>query len=382
MRALFDGCLDRHSAKFIIGRMIKNGRLPRRGLRAALLVAIAAFAVGCARASVVPAEDEVYQGTAELDERDLAFEVGGRLTEVNAREGDEVRAGALLATIDGALDEQARLAQGLEARAAQAQATVVDKGVRPEEIAATRARLRAARSAEELAQRELKREQDLNAQGATPASELDRREADYARTVAEREALESQLNEQQRGARPEERVAAQAKADAAAANVTLDALRLEKRDLRAPADAVVLDAHLKTGEVVAAGTPVFTLADPKRPYAYVFVPQAKLSGIDFGDRASIRADGLERVLGGHVENVARRTEFTPRYLFSESERANLVVRVKVRIDDPNGLLHAGVPVRVSIDRNTPPNARVLDAAPPATPSNGAAPRASAPRTAP
>ena len=31
--------------------------------------------------------------------------------------------------------------------------------------------------------------------------------------------------------------------------------------------------------------------------------------------------------------LGRQTEFTPRYLFSERERPNLVVRVRVRIDD-------------------------------------------------
>lgn len=335
-------------------------------------VVVAGFVAGCARAGAGPSE-EVYQGTAELEERNLSFEVGGRLTAVNADEGDRVKSGALLATVDGALDEQARRAQGLEARAAQAQAIVVDKGVRPEEIAATRARLRAAQSAEDLAQRQLERERELDAQGAIPASELDRYETDHARSVAEREALESQLSEQQRGARPEERAAAQAKADAAEANVTLDALRLEKRELRAPADGIVLDRHLKTGEVVAAGTPVFTVADPGRLYAYVFVPQGKLAGIDVGDRARVRADGVDRALGGHVENVARRAEFTPRYLFSEAERANLVVRVKVRIDDPGELLHAGVPVRVSIDRDTPPSARTVEPAPSTSPAAKAAP---------
>jgi hypothetical protein len=49
-----------------------------------------------------------------------------------------------------------------------------------------------------------------------------------------------------------------------------------------------------------------------------------------------------------VENVARATEFTPRFLFSERERANLVVRVRVRVDDPAQRLHAGVPAFVEL----------------------------------
>jgi hypothetical protein len=55
-------------------------------------------------------------------------------------------------------------------------------------------------------------------------------------------------------------------------------------------------------------------------------------------------------LRGTVENVARKTEFTPRYLFSDRERSNLVVRVRVRVNDPERHLHAGVPAFVSIDR--------------------------------
>ena len=66
----------------------------------------------------------------------------------------------------------------------------------------------------------------------------------------------------------------------------------------------------------------------------------------------MRADGIGAPLGGHVEHVARRAEFTPRYLFSDRERPSLVMRVKIRIDDPTSLLHAGVPVFVTIDRHS------------------------------
>jgi HlyD family secretion protein len=327
--------------------MIKNWW---RTLAVLSVAALGTWPVGCRAKRAEPME-ESYQGTAELLERRLSFEVGGRITALNAREGDAVRAGTVLATVDGALDLQARAARDLEARAAEAQAAVVDKGVRPEEIAATKAKIRAAQAAEALVKKQLERDRDLRAQDVVPQARVDELESQVARSVAEREALESVLREQQRGARPEERAVARAQAEAAKANVALDDLRIERRELRAPADGLVLDRHAETGEVVLAGAPVFTVADPGRLYAYVFVPQATLAGIDVGDRASVRADGVPEALGGYVELIARRTEFTPRYLFSETERANLVVRVKVHIDDPKSLLHAGVPVRISIDRN-------------------------------
>lgn len=329
--------------------MIKNAAGGwRRTTSALALLGLSACQV--ARAS--DAATESYQGVAELDDRVLSFEVGGRVLSIAHREGDRVAANAVLATVDAEMDEQARTARDLEARAAAAQSSLVDKGVRPEEIAATRAKIRAAKSSEDLLKKQVERERDLFSRGVTPEAQLDELTSQHARAVADREALESVLAEQVRGARPEEREVAKAKADAARASVTLDDLRIERRELRAPAEGVVLDVLAEPGEVVAAGAPVFTVADPGRIYAYVFVPQAKLPGIDVGDRASVRADGLPAPLNGKVEHIARRTEFTPRYLFSERERPNLVVRVKVRIEDPKQLLHAGVPVFVDIDRNS------------------------------
>jgi HlyD family secretion protein len=158
------------------------------------------------------------------------------------------------------------------------------------------------------------------------------------------------LRELTGGARKEEKQVAARRAEAARATVALDDLRIERRELRAPMNAVVLDVHAEPGEVVAAGAPVLTVADPERIYADVFVAQGRLSGVDVGDSARASADGVAGTLEGYVEHISRRTEFTPRFLFSERERPNLVVRVRVRISDPKQALHGGVPVFVAIDR--------------------------------
>jgi hypothetical protein len=49
-----------------------------------------------------------------------------------------------------------------------------------------------------------------------------------------------------------------------------------------------------------------------------------------------------------VEYVSPETEFTPKFVFSDRERPNLVVRARVRIDDPGHQLHSGVPVFVRL----------------------------------
>jgi hypothetical protein len=70
--------------------------------------------------------------------------------------------------------------------------------------------------------------------------------------------------------------------------------------------------------------------------------------VALGGAASVRVDGVAHALQGAVEHVFPRTEFTPRFLFSEDERPNLVVRVRVRVGDPEQQLHQGVPAFVTL----------------------------------
>ena len=98
------------------------------------------------------------------------------------------------------------------------------------------------------------------------------------------------------------------------------------------------------------GTPVVTIADTRRPYAEVFVPEGELARVQLGASAEVGADGLDRTVPGQVEHIGRQAEFTPRYLFRERERPNLVFRVRVRIDDGGQKLHAGLPAFVTFGR--------------------------------
>jgi HlyD family secretion protein len=130
----------------------------------------------------------------------------------------------------------------------------------------------------------------------------------------------------------------------------VEQVRLERHELHSPDEADILDVHDELGEVIGAGSAVITLANTAHPYVDVFVPQGKLEGIVVGKAAKVKVDSLAQPLPGKVEHVAQRTEFTPRFLFSERERPNLVVRVRVRVDDPKRRLHAGVPAFVTVTR--------------------------------
>jgi HlyD family secretion protein len=314
--------------------------------------------VGCAAAAVCatalsagcqpkPKHPGAYQGIVEFDERDLGFEVGGRLTQLKVARGTVVRAGQELATLDDTLERTAVRGRQAEVNAAQAAAALVRAGSRPEEVRAMEAQLRAAEANETRIERSVSREKKLLAEGAIAQAAVDDLESRLHAAAAERQSLEHRLRELRNGARRQEIERAEAQAAAAGQQAKLSEERVGRYSLRALEDGVVVDVHVDPGEVVAAGSPVCTMADTRHPYADIFVPQGELGALRVSTPARVMVDAIAQSFDGRVEDIGRRTEFTPRYLFSERERSQLVVRVRVRIDDREEKLFAGVPTFVT-----------------------------------
>jgi len=308
--------------------------------------------IGCSSAR--GAQLDGYQGIVEFDEWVLGFELPGVVVSLQAVRGGVVEAKAPIASLDTAEEAAVRDARRGELAAAVAQAALLKAGTRSEDVRSMDAQVRAAKANEELLKRNLAREKALLARSASTEAAVDDLSGRLDAAAADRQALEQKLAALRRGARVEEQKAADARVVAAEAAVTLEDERLLRHDLIAPAKSVVLDVHVKQGEFVGAGTPVVTLGDTTHPYADVFVPEGALAGIAPGVKADLKVDSDPTAFSGIVETVGRKTEFTPRFLFSERERPNLVVRVRIRVDDPAEKLHAGVPAFVTLHSGARP----------------------------
>ena len=317
----------------------------------ALLVSLLGLAPGCGAARAD--RREPLQGVVEFDEAVLGFDVAGRLARVEGSRGQSVAAGAPLASLDDTLVRLQVKMREADLRLARAQLGLLRAGTRGEDLRAAKAELEASRTQEGLVRRQVERQEGLVRSGAVPPATLDDWNGQLARTEAERRAREERMHAMRAGARIEELQSAEARTAAAESGLELERARLERHVLLAPRAGIVLDVHVELGEVVGAAAPVVTLADAAHPYVDVFVPQERLAGVRVAAPARVRVDAERQALAGRIEDVGRKTEFTPRYLFSEKERSNLVVRVRVRIDDPAERLHAGVPAFVSIGEIAP-----------------------------
>lgn len=303
--------------------------------------ALLALALACNRGERAGRRE--YQGVIELHERMLSFEVPGRVRELRVHRGERVAAGDVLAALDDSLERPLREAKAAEARAADAQLDLLEAGSRGEDVRAAEAQLRGAKAAETALADALARTRKLSAEGTVPPSQLEQAQGQYDRAVAERQAAEERLRALKAGARSQEVRAALARSSQAHASLEAEDARLGRFVLRSELAGEVLDTHVEPGEVVQPGVAVATLGETRRPYLDVFVPQGDLAGVRPGTAAQVRVDAEKDSFHGTVAMVGRTLEFTPRYLFSEKERPNLVVRVRIDVDDPQSRLHAGAP---------------------------------------
>ncbi len=147
---------------------------------------------------------------------------------------------------------------------------------------------------------------------------------------------------------------------AEAESVTVSAKRDEiKEDLNdtvedSPIAGTVIDKLAEAGEYVVKGSPVVVVVDLQKLYIKTYVEQTQVGMIKIGDAAEIKVDSFpDRSFSGRIYFIAPQAEFTPRNIQMNEHRSTMVYKVKVRVDNPEGLIKPGLPADVKLDTNKP-----------------------------
>jgi HlyD family secretion protein len=283
-----------------------------------------------------------FNGYLEADYVYLAPLTAGRITEIDAAEGDRVQAGQVLAR----LDDQAQVAAvtGADAAVAQARANLenLSTGSREAEIAVIRASLHKAQADRDLAEATLERTLQLSGQGQVAAARVDQDRAAAQSAAAQVEQLAAQLTVAQLPARDAQRQAAEAALAVARAQADAARIALNDRVLKAPIAGLLDRSYYQVGEVAASGAPVLALFDPGRIKAIFFVPEAARAAVTPGLTLRVDCDGCAGATA-KVTRLASEPQFTPPILYSRDERGRLVFRVEAVVEGATGL-QPGQPV--------------------------------------
>ena len=275
-----------------------------------LLFGIAAVLTAC------NSGDKEYDatGTFEATETTVAAEQAGTLLTFSLEEGDNIEAGTEVGLID-TTQLWLKISQ-TEASKAVYQSQKPDQ---EKQIAATRQQLAKART-------EQQRYKELVADGAAPSKMLD--DASSQVQVLQRQ-LDAQVSALQTSTNALSR-----QMDAADVQVRQLRDQLLKCHIKSPIGGTVLEKYVERGEYVTPGKPLFKIGDVRHMYLRAYITSAQLKNVKTGQKVKVFADyggGQKKEYVGTVTWISSRSEFTPKTILTDDERADLVYAVKIAV---------------------------------------------------
>jgi HlyD family secretion protein len=324
-------------------------------MRAAALASVLLL-IACAEDP--PLTEIRASGHVEVTEVRLAPEVGGRVIELLVDEGAAVAAGDVILRLDPRDAQLAVDRARADHRQAEAQLRLLEAGSRREDIAQAQAQAQATRDDVAAARAELAAaDTDLQRFDAllqaNAGSRKQRDDAAARRDVARErvQAAESRVRAADQatarlrsGARAEEIEAARARVAAAATGVATAEKVLHDTTLISPIAGVVTDKLVSVGEMLTARTPAIVVADLVNAWADIFVDEPIVPRLRLQQPATVFTDAGGAGIGGRVSFISPKAEFTPRNVQTAEERSKLVYRIRIAVNNTDGILKQGMPV--------------------------------------
>ena len=253
-------------------------------------------------------------GTFEATEITISTEQNGALITFDVNEGDMIVQGKEVGLID-----TTQIWLKIQQAAATKEVFQSQKPDMEKQIATTRQQLAKARQ-------EQQRYQELVNDGAAPSKMLDDATNQVAVLQKQLDAQVSSLNNNTNTLNKQ----------MAATDVQVSQLidQLQKCHITTPIKGTVLEKYVEKGEFVTVGKPLFKMADTEQMFIRAYVTSLQLKDIKVGQKAKVFADygdGQKKEYEGTVSWISSRSEFTPKTILTDDERADLVYALKVAI---------------------------------------------------
>jgi HlyD family secretion protein len=250
-------------------------------------------------------QNNAVSGTIEVDEVHVGPRTGGRVEKIFAQEGDKLTAGQTIVQLDAA-----ELKARRELAAAQINSAIHDADAQAAQL--------------DFMRDDARRQQDLLKRNVVSPS-------DAERTLSVARAQEKIVE------------AARTRVIQARAQLADIDAQLAEMEVKVPTDSILEVLSVKVGDVLAANREVATLILPQHLWVRVFVPEPWLGLIKVSDPVRVRVDSFPgKDFAGTVEQVNRQAEFTPRNVQTVEDRIRQVFGVKVRLDNTEDKLRAGM----------------------------------------
>lgn len=120
--------------------------------------------------------------------------------------------------------------------------------------------------------------------------------------------------------------------------------------IKSPIDGIIITKFKEPGEYVNIGSNIISLSNPKDIWAYFYVSYDMVHKLKIGDKVVGRLQEVsDREFHGRIIKINEEAEFTPKNVQTREERQRLVYGIKVRFDNDDLLLKAGMTMETSFN---------------------------------
>lgn len=276
---------------------------------------------------------------------ELAPKITGRVEWIGVEKGNKVERGQVLLRIEQREFLAATDRAEASLHATQARLKELESGSRPEEIARAHALREEARSNVANAELDLKRFQQLFAEGAVARQLLDGARNRHEVATAQLRAAEQSFELMRIGPRQEQIELARAQVREAEAGLRATRVDLDNTLIRAPLAGTILERLVEPGEIVTvsfiggrgAKSAVLSMANLQELDVETDVSQNEVRKIRVGQPALITVDAFpDRAYHGYLAELA-----------PEANRQKATLQAKVRITDPDDMVRPEMNAKIT-----------------------------------
>lgn len=118
--------------------------------------------------------------------------------------------------------------------------------------------------------------------------------------------------------------------------------------IRSPLAGIVTQKLTEEGELLSSGATIAIVTDIANCWLTAYVGEPDLPKIRIGQEAEVTTDAAGYSRKGKITFVASEAEFTPKNVQTADERVKLVYKIKIAIDNADGVFKPGMPAQSRI----------------------------------
>ncbi len=335
-------------------------------------------------------EDKIYFGVLEIDTLSISSELLGKIETVYIKDGDYVKKGQLLISINNEENKLKIESSELSIKSSENQLQKTIDGTREEQISSQKEIVKQLESLviqgkqnlitltsnykfaisnlenkkkiyfdiKDLFEKKFESQYEfdiakLNFESAqnqftTAQNNLENGKQNLIALNAQKNSAEDNLRYMINGFSQRDIEADKLKIASSKKGLELTKVYAEKSTLIAPIDGIVETVNLKIGEVIRPGIPAITMLDNSNIWTKIYVPEKFLPSVKLGQKVKLNSDFIDKEYEGEIVYISSDSEFTPMNIVTKKDRLKLVYELKIKLLNNDDKLKSGMLVGVDL----------------------------------